>query len=30
MKQERKRTLSISLKGTAIWSYGVQTPEPSP
>jgi hypothetical protein len=30
VKHDRKRTLSISLKGTAIWSYGVQTPEPSP
>ncbi|KAI4649361.1 hypothetical protein J4E93_003678 [Alternaria ventricosa] len=28
MKQ--RRNLSISLQGTAIWSYGVQTPEPSP
>ena len=28
MKQ--RRNLSISLHGTAIWSYGVQTPEPSP
>jgi hypothetical protein len=29
-KYERRRTLSIELKGTAIWSNGVQTPEPSP
>ncbi|KAL5114630.1 hypothetical protein ACEQ8H_007475 [Pleosporales sp. CAS-2024a] len=29
-KQDRRRTLSISLAGTAIWSHGVQTPEPSP
>ncbi|KAF1830119.1 hypothetical protein BDW02DRAFT_573335 [Decorospora gaudefroyi] len=30
MKQDRRRNLSISLQGAAIWSYGVQTPEPSP
>lgn len=29
-KQDRRRTLSIKLSGTAIWSQGVQTPEPSP
>lgn len=29
-KAERRRTLSINLSGTAIWSHGVQTPEPSP
>jgi hypothetical protein len=29
-KHERRRTLSINLAGTAIWSHGVQTPEPSP
>jgi hypothetical protein len=29
-KQNRRRNLSISLQGTAIWTYGVQTPEPSP
>ncbi|KAI5381197.1 hypothetical protein AA0117_g8474 [Alternaria alternata] len=27
---KQRRNLSISLQGTAIWSYGVQTPEPSP
>jgi hypothetical protein len=29
-KHDRRRTLSINLTGTAIWSHGVQTPEPSP
>jgi hypothetical protein len=29
-KHGRRRTLSIDLRGTAIWSHGVQTPEPSP
>ena len=29
-KQDRRRTLSINLSGAAIWSHGVQTPEPSP
>jgi hypothetical protein len=27
---KQRRNLSISLQGTAIWSHGVQTPEPSP
>jgi hypothetical protein len=27
---KQRRNLSLSLQGTAIWSYGVQTPEPSP
>jgi len=30
VKENRRRTLSIKLSGTAIWSLGVQTPEPSP
>jgi hypothetical protein len=30
LKHDRRRTLSINLTGTAIWSHGVQTPEPSP
>lgn len=29
-KMSRRRTLSIKLSGTAMWSLGVQTPEPSP
>ncbi|KNG43906.1 cyclin-like protein [Stemphylium lycopersici] len=29
-KQDRRRNLSISLQGTAMWHFGVQTPEPSP
>jgi len=29
-KLDRRRTLSINLSGAAIWSHGVQTPEPSP
>lgn len=29
-KKTRRNTMSIDLKGTAIWSHGVQTPEPSP
>ncbi|KAH8725689.1 hypothetical protein GQ44DRAFT_615239 [Phaeosphaeriaceae sp. PMI808] len=29
-KNHRQRTFSINLAGTAIWSHGVQTPEPSP
>jgi hypothetical protein len=29
-KHQRRRNLSISLQGTAIWQFGVQTPEPSP
>jgi hypothetical protein len=29
-KQDRRRNLSISLQGTAMWQFGVQTPEPSP
>jgi hypothetical protein len=29
-KQDRRRNLSISLMGTAIWQFGAQTPEPSP
>jgi hypothetical protein len=28
--KNRRRTLSISLRGAAIWTHGVQTPEPSP
>jgi hypothetical protein len=28
--KDRRRTLSISLRGAAIWTHGVQTPEPSP
>jgi hypothetical protein len=28
--KDRRRTLSISLRGAAIWTFGVQTPEPSP
>lgn len=30
IKQGRRRNLSISLQGTAVWNHGVQTPEPSP
>jgi hypothetical protein len=29
-KHDRRRTLSINLTGAAVWSHGVQTPEPSP
>lgn len=29
-KSNRLRNLSLSLSGTAIWSHGQQTPEPSP
>ncbi|KAH5351914.1 hypothetical protein HBI33_215040 [Parastagonospora nodorum] len=29
-KHDRRRTLSINLPGAAVWSFGVQTPEPSP
>ncbi|KAH7385423.1 hypothetical protein DE146DRAFT_205021 [Phaeosphaeria sp. MPI-PUGE-AT-0046c] len=29
-KKTRRGTMSIDLKGTAIWNHGVQTPEPSP
>jgi hypothetical protein len=29
-KHARRGTLSLNLSGTAIWSHGVQTPEPSP
>lgn len=29
-KKMRRGTMSIDLKGTSIWSHGVQTPEPSP
>jgi hypothetical protein len=29
-KQDRRRNLSISLQGTALWQFGAQTPEPSP
>jgi hypothetical protein len=29
-KHDRRRTLSINLAGAAIWSHGMQTPEPSP
>jgi hypothetical protein len=29
-KRDQLRTLSINLSGTAIWDYGVPTPEPSP
>jgi hypothetical protein len=29
-KMSRRRTLSLRLSGTAMWSLGVQTPEPSP
>jgi hypothetical protein len=29
-KNGRRRTLSINLPGAAVWSHGVQTPEPSP
>jgi predicted secreted protein len=29
-KHDRRRTLSIILTGAATWSYGQQTPEPSP
>lgn len=29
-RHERRRTLSINLPGAAVWSFGVQTPEPSP
>lgn len=29
-RKARRGTMSIDLKGTAIWSHGVQTPEPSP
>ena len=29
-KRERRTTFSINLSGTAIWSHGVHTPEPSP
>jgi hypothetical protein len=29
-KQVRRRNLSVTLQGIAIWQYGAQTPEPSP
>jgi len=29
-KEQRSRTFSLNLSGTAIWTHGVQTPEPSP
>jgi hypothetical protein len=29
-KMSRRRTLSLRVSGTAMWSLGVQTPEPSP
>lgn len=29
-RHDRRRTLSINLPGAAVWSFGVQTPEPSP
>ncbi|KAH7071998.1 hypothetical protein BKA63DRAFT_61490 [Paraphoma chrysanthemicola] len=29
-KHDRRRTFSLNLSGTAIWSHGLQTPEPSP
>ncbi|KAF1940541.1 hypothetical protein EJ02DRAFT_379579 [Clathrospora elynae] len=29
-KLERRRNVSLSLQGTAVWNHGVQTPEPSP
>jgi hypothetical protein len=30
LKQGKRRNLSISLQGAAIWSFGMHTPEPSP
>ncbi|KAF2034169.1 hypothetical protein EK21DRAFT_57109 [Setomelanomma holmii] len=30
VKDERRRTLSLNLSGTAIWNHGLHTPEPSP
>ncbi|KAF2122178.1 hypothetical protein BDV96DRAFT_663169 [Lophiotrema nucula] len=29
-KDERRPKLSLDLPGTAVWNYGMQTPEPSP
>ena len=30
LPKDRRRNVSLSLQGAAIWQYGVQTPEPSP
>ena len=30
LAKDRRRNVSLSLQGAAIWQYGVQTPEPSP